>query len=880
MVKMRVNELARDLEVKAKAILDFLDEIGVEDKRSHSSSIEDELAERVKAHFSGGKKAEGKDSGGKAESLKPIVVPPPVHPPPVQEAAKQRASIAAAPGAKPASLAGDSTLDAKSSVAGRKPPVAEPAQTPPRRVPLRPPIKTTSAEPPAVVTHPSPPPAAPIAKMPVAPLAAKPADRGAPIRTAAGPGSSTIPRMPSPYRPPGKGPMRTAPSLGPAKPGEPIYTRRPSPPQRPGSRPGRPPVTSVPVEPVSRRGPHPVRGRPHGLGARGRVPESARERPLRDMQRPKSAPTPIVVDREITVSEGITVKDLSERLGVKAKDLIRRLFDMGVLATINQSLDQNLAEQVAQSFGAHTRVVTFEEEALEEVKTTEVTTATVPRAPVVTVMGHVDHGKTSLLDAIRSTSVAAKEAGSITQHIGAYAVSIKGRKIVFLDTPGHEAFTQMRARGAKVTDVVVLVVAADDGVMPQTLEAINHARAAKVPIVVAINKIDKPGAQPERVMQQLSDHGLVSEKWGGDTVMVEVSAKQKLNLELLLEMILLVTEIQELKASPERPALGTVLEAKLDRGRGPVCTVLVQDGTLRVGDTFLVGSVFGKVRAMLDDLGKPIDIAPPSTPVEVLGLATLPQVGDQFHAVTDVVKAKQIALFREAKLREASLAKTPRLTLDQLHDQLRAGAIKELPILLKADVQGSAEVLATALSKLGDERVKTKIIHAGVGAITISDVLLASASNSVIIGFNVRPERKAADLAQLEEVDIRLHTVIYDVVDEINKAMTGLLEPVHREVAIGKAQVLQTFRVSNIGVVAGSMITEGRINRGCSVRLLRDNVVVHQGKLSSLRRFKDDVSEVKSGLECGIAIENYSDVKAGDVIEAFVTEKVTTVAFV
>jgi translation initiation factor IF-2 len=588
---------------------------------------------------------------------------------------------------------------------------------------------------------------------------------------------------------------------------------------------------------------------------------------------------PIVVDREITITEGITVKDLSEKLGIKARDLIRRLLDQGVIATINHTLDPALAEQVAQSFGARTRIVSFEEETQEQVVVAETDGgATVVRAPVVTVMGHVDHGKTSLLDAIRETHVTEQEHGGITQHIGAYSVMANGRKIVFLDTPGHEAFTRMRARGAKVTDVVVLVVAADDGVMPQTLEAISHARAAKVPIIVAINKIDKPGALPERVKKQLGDHGLLAEDWGGDTVMVEVSAKQKTNLQSLLEMILLVTEIQELKANPDRPGSGTVLEAKLDKGRGPVCSLLVQNGTLRVGDSFLVGAVFGKVRAMLDDRGHPIEEASPSTPVEILGLQSLPQAGDSFQAVTDTIKAKQIALFRENKQRELSLAKSSRLTLEQFQDQLKAGVLKELPIILKADVQGSAEVVAESLNKIGDERVKVKLVYTGVGAITVSDVLLASASNSIIVGFNVRPERKAVELAQQEQVDIRLHTVIYDVTDEMRKALSGLLEPTHREISQGRAEVLQTFRVAKVGSVAGTHVSDGKLTAGVSVRLVRDNVVVYTGRISSLRRFKDDVQEVRSGLECGVTLENFADVKVGDVMEAFVTERVAAPA--
>ena len=627
-----------------------------------------------------------------------------------------------------------------------------------------------------------------------------------------------------------------------------------------------------------------MRGRPAGPPTRAdreRHAELLKERALRmgAMQRQPAAP--IVVDREITITEGITVKDLSEKLGVKARDLIRRLLDQGVIATINHTLDPALAEQVAQSFGARTRVVSFEEETQEQVVETTTDDKVVPRAPVVTVMGHVDHGKTSLLDAIREANVTGQEAGGITQHIGAYSViTPNNRKIVFLDTPGHEAFTRMRARGAKVTDVVVLVVAADDGVMPQTLEAISHARAAKVPIIVAINKIDKPGALPERVKKQLGDHGLLAEDWGGDTVMVEVSAKQKTNINTLLEMILLVTEIQELKANPDRPASGTVLEAKLDKGRGPVCSLLVQNGTLHVSDSFLVGAVFGKVRAMLDDHGAPIEAAGPSTPVEILGLQSLPQAGDPFQAVTDFIKAKQIALYRENKLRELNLAKSSRLTLEQFQDQLKAGILKELPIILKADVQGSAEVIAESLAKLGDERVKVKLVYTGVGAITVSDVLLASASNSIIVGFNVRPERKAVDLAQQEQVDIRLHTIIYEVMDEMRKALTGLLEPTHREVSVGRAEVRQTFRVAKVGTVAGSIVSEGKLTKESQVRLLRDSVVVYQGRISSLRRFKDDVQEVRSGLECGVTLENFSDIKAGDVLEAYITERVAAAALV
>jgi translation initiation factor IF-2 len=590
-----------------------------------------------------------------------------------------------------------------------------------------------------------------------------------------------------------------------------------------------------------------------------------------------AAPPPIT--REITISEGITVKELSEKLDIKSSLVIKKLVDRNIFATINQTLDSKLANELARDFGASVNTISFEQEAMADVQEAEVEADRVKRAPVVTIMGHVDHGKTSLLDAIRLANVAEKEAGGITQHIGAYHVEKNGRKIVFIDTPGHEAFTRMRSRGAKVTDIVVLVVAADDGVMPQTLEAIDHARAAGVPIIVAVNKIDKPNAQPERVKQQLADRGLNPEEWGGDTVMVNVSAKQKTNLDLLLEMILLVADLQDLKANPDRPAMGTVLEAKLDRGRGPVATVLVRNGTLRVGDYFICGLVFGKVRAMLDDRGQPVREVEPSMPVEVLGLESLPDAGDAFQVVTDTAKAKQIVIYREAKAREVAMAKNKRLTLDQLHQQMQAGEVKELPIILKADVSGSAEVVAETLQKLSNEKVKIRVLHSGVGAITESDVLLASASNAIIIGFNVRPERNAASVAEQEKVDIRLHTIIYNLTDEIKKAMTGLLEPVFKEVYKGKAEVRETFRITKVGNVAGCQVLDGSITRDSEMRLLRDNVVIHTGKIGSLRRFKDDVSEVKSGMECGITLASYSDLKQGDIIEAFVTERVATEVF-
>jgi translation initiation factor IF-2 len=595
---------------------------------------------------------------------------------------------------------------------------------------------------------------------------------------------------------------------------------------------------------------------------------------------PASAPPPPVT-RTVTLAEGMTVSDLAAKLDVKAKDVLKKLMDKRLMMNINSTLDTETASMIAREFGADVKMQTFEEELLqveaEDARPEDVVT----RGPVVTVMGHVDHGKTTLLDAIRETRVAEREAGGITQHIGAYAVQVGDRNVVFLDTPGHEAFTMMRARGARVTDVVVLVVAADDGVMPQTREAIDHAKAAGVPIVVAINKIDKPNANPDRVKKELSDLGLVPEDWGGQTVTVPVSAKKRENIPALLEMILLVTELSELKANPKRNASGTVLEAKLDKGRGPVATILVQDGTLHVGDTLIAGTIVGKVRALIDDRGRSIKTAPPATPVEVLGLGGLPQPGDAFQALSDAAKARQIAQYRQTQAKDKALgAKGGRLTLESLQAQIADGGMKELPIIIKADVQGSAEVLADTLTKMSDDRVKIRIIHSGVGAINESDVLLAAASNAIVIGFNVRPDRNAGDVADRDKVDIRLHSVIYNVVDEMRKAMTGLLEPTLKEVRIGSAEVRETFKVPKFGTIAGCLVTEGRITRSgeTQARLLRDNVVVHEGRIGSLRRFKDDVSEVKAGFECGIGFEKYNDVKVGDVIEAFVVERVAATA--
>ena len=984
MNKIRINELARELEVKSREILDRLPELGITEKMTHSSSIDEDVAIKLRKLYgfdvpeaataapdhdhqpathpaaephaaqAAGPAAMEEDRPSVPEAVEaapepelakpepashsphvlpirpplagrpvqpPVVgprtaVPPPVAPPPVAPPASASPSSAApTPGAAPPPPPAARSIPPAAVIAPGRPPAAVVPGTRPApgaALPPKPgqilsgprqPLPAGQTVPGAPrVTAPSSPgariaPSTPGAPQP-RPLAGQPAarpvvpprpDLAAKLAAPPRPAMPAQPQQPRPGVPkPSGAPVPGRPIYtGPIRPGQPLVAKQGVRPGAPApARPGGPrpqhPTSRGRLEPGLAPPPAPEipgRGRPGQRPSRPQPRERMEEEKILRPQRRQAPAGPPPINREITISEGITVKELSEKLDVKAALVMKKLMDRGIFVAINQTLDSKLATEVAREFGASTATVSYEEEAMQAVEIAEDAKDLHKRAPVVTIMGHVDHGKTSLLDAIREANVAAREAGGITQHIGAYQVEMNGRKIVFIDTPGHEAFTRMRARGARVTDVVILVVAADDGVMPQTLEAIDHARAAKVPIVVAINKIDKAGAQTERIKQQLSDRGLLAEDWGGDTVMVPVSAKTHQNLDLLLEMILLVSDLQDLKANPNRPAMGTVIEAQLDRGRGPVATVLVRNGTLHVGDFFICGSVFGKVRAMQNDRGMQVRKAEPSTPVEVLGLESLPEAGDDFQVVTDTAKAKQIVNFRDQKAREAALAKSSRLTLEQLHQQMEAGEVKELPIIIKTDVGGSAEVLTETLQKLSNDKVKVRVIHSGVGAINESDVLLASASNAIIIGFSVRPERKAEALAEQEKVDIRLHTIIYNLTDEIKRAMSGLLEPVFREVYRGKAEVRETFRISKVGNVAGCLVIDGNIPGKSEVRLLRDNVVVYTGKVSSLRRFKDDVSEVKSGQECGITLENYSDVKQGDVIEAFATERVATEVF-
>jgi translation initiation factor IF-2 len=1011
--KIRINDLARELEVKSKAILDVLPSIGVAEKKTHSSSLEPDEAVRVREYFQAQQEAAQPGSSRAARpsrvedeirtkidlshiskpgdvlraitqraqqtatpvhprpvtsphpsvSPKPVtappaaVVPPKPVPPPKPEVASEPEPprpprmVVPQPRQAPAIVAPPPPAEEKFTppppveppvpavpVGQAAPPIAEPITAPPVEAE---PVTSQEEEevvPEAVAEEPKvaempvvtpPPSAVPRPPKPAAPAANKPQVTPPAPPASHAPAQGAKPSSPTPRR-------VIMPQTGP----RPVYKAPPQPAQPAASAGGGPrpqPGRPVPGQPIfqrprpaaaagapmrapagaQRRGLHPTRQTPGGVprplgvgpaapppGAPARpgarpapsrrpgqryIPRGVKEGPMKGFVPPprlQISNEPLPITRTITITEGISVKDLAELLGVRAKDVIARLLARGVFATINQTLDAQLAQDIARQFGADTTVITFEEQAAKDAAGEAGTGADSEenlqvRPPVVTIMGHVDHGKTTLLDNIRHTNVAGGEAGGITQHIGAYEVQITdpnspayGRQIVFLDTPGHEAFTRMRARGAKVTDIVVLVVAADDGVMPQTLEAIDHAKAANVPLIVAVNKIDKPDALPDRVKKQLADRGLMPEDWGGNTVFVDVSAKQKKNLNLLLEMICLVADLQELKGNAERPATGVVLEAKLDRGRGPVATVLVQNGTLRTGDYFVVGNVFGRVRAMFNDRGGQLEEAGPSTPVEILGLEGLPQAGDQFVVASDRDKARGVADYREQKAREAALAKSSRVSLEGLADQLKKEGTKELNIILKGDVQGSVEVLGDLLTKMSGEKVKIKILHSGVGAITETDVLLASASNAIIIGFNVRPERKAQELADQEKVDIRLHSIIYELQDEIKRAMQGMLEPVFKETYLGRAEVRDTFRIPKVGTIAGCYVQDGILKRDSEVRLLRDNVVVYKGKVGSLRRFKDDVGEVRNGMECGVGIAGYGDLKVGDVIEAFHTEKI------
>ena len=588
-------------------------------------------------------------------------------------------------------------------------------------------------------------------------------------------------------------------------------------------------------------------------------------------------PAPVVIDHAVITTETITVKDLSEKLGKPANEILKKLLMLGIIANINQELDFDTCELIAGEFGITLEqqiAKSFEDVLMDAAEDVDAPENLKPRPPVVTIMGHVDHGKTSLLDAIRNSHVTAGEAGGITQHIGAYTVTLNGKQITFIDTPGHEAFTAMRARGAQVTDIVILVVAADDGIMPQTIEAINHAKAAGVPIVVAINKIDRDTADPDRVKQQLTEYGLVSEEWGGDTICVPVSAKKQINLDQLLEMVLLQAEVLELKANPDRLAKGTIIEAQLDKTRGPVATVLVQNGTLRKGDTIVAGTAYGRVRAMTDDKGRTVNSAGPSVPVEVLGFNEVPAAGDTLFAADDDKLNRQVAEERRDRLKAAQVKQAQKVSLDDLFSQMAEGELKDLNLIIKADVQGSVEAVKQALEKLSNEEVRVRCIHSGVGAITGSDIMFASASNAIVIGFNVRPDATARSTAEKEKVDVRTYRVIYNAIEDVENAMKGMFKPVFQEVELGRCTVRSTFRISGVGTIAGAYVNEGKVTRTAQVRVVRGGIVLHDGKIASLKRFKDDVREVQAGYECGISIENFNDILEEDVIECYVMEEV------
>ncbi len=600
-------------------------------------------------------------------------------------------------------------------------------------------------------------------------------------------------------------------------------------------------------------------------------------RPKPRRQQEVHKPEPVKIEKAVITTETITVKELSEKIGKPAAELIKKLFLLGIMATINQDLDFDTCELIASDYGIELEqqlAKTFEDVLHESTEDEDAPETLVPRPPVVTIMGHVDHGKTSLLDAIRDSSITEGEAGGITQHIGAYTVTCDGRTITFIDTPGHEAFTSMRARGAQATDIVVLVVAADDGIMPQTVEAINHAKAANVPIIVAINKMDRPEADPERVKQQLTEHSLVCEEWGGDTICVPVSAKTRMGLDNLLEMILLQADVLELKANPERLAKGTIIEAKLDKGRGPIATVLVQNGTLHVGNPIVAGTTYGRVRAMMDDRGRKVNSAGPSQPVEVLGFNEVPSAGDILNVAEIDKLSRQVAEERRDKIKAEQLKNLSKVSLDDLFSQIAEGQVKELNIIVKADVQGSVEAVRQALEKLSNDEVRVKCIHGGVGAITGSDVMFASASNAIIIGFNVRPDASARTMAERENVDMRLYRVIYSAIEDVQNAMKGMFAPVYQDVELGRVSVRNTFKVSGVGTIAGAYVQEGKVLRSAQVRVVRDGIVIHDGKIASLKRFKDDVKEVAAGYECGIGIENFNDLLEGDVIEVYTVEEI------
>ena len=850
MTKMRVHELSKELGIQSKDLIRLLNEMNAGVK-NHMSTVDAETVAKVRSSFNtGGTKKPAKSMGSKeVESPSPKKA----------DESRERASTNKRVPAKKVS------------------PKGKEEQTPVKPRPMGEPQEKTQTKPPVMRKKEAPKQAAtPLAKQ----TASSKSTRG----------SRPLPARSPQDRPAVKGTRPSGTQQGmksgerptrPAKPQSGTKTGRPA----PQGRTGRTPQGKSPTGPNRQAKPQGQGsekqksfqktdrkdrgGNKGGFNRFNRQPNFRRNRPRKHVK-PAQPSTNV---KSVRIPTDITVKEFAQAIEVAVGDVIKKLMGLGVMATINQTIDIETATLVGQEFSVEvTGAPTAEEELqVEEVKDDPASLVT--RWPVVSIMGHVDHGKTSLLDAIRETNVTASEAGGITQHIGAYQVDVGDKKITFLDTPGHEAFTAMRARGAQATDIAILVVAADDGVMPQTVEAINHARAVDIPIIVAVNKIDKPGANPDRVKQELTQHELIPEEWGGDTICVEVSAAKKTNLEQLLEMVLLVAELKEFKANPNRSAMGVNIESKLDKGRGPVATVLVKNGTLNVGDNIIAGKVSGKVRALVNDRGKTVKKAGPSEPVEVVGLDDLPEAGDTFY-VTDEKTARDLANKRQQFSKEQEFKRHQKVSLDDLFDRIKEGEMKDLNIVIKADVHGSVEAIRQSLDRLTSDEVRIQVIHGGVGAINENDVLLASASNAIIIGFNVRPDPTAKRASEREKVDIRLYRVIYNIIDDVQKAMEGMLEPEFQEVVLGRAEVRAVFKVPKAGSVAGSYVTEGKITRNSEARLLRDNVVIYEGKIESLKRFKDDAKEVSSGFECGIGLERFNDVKEGDIIESFVNQEI------
>ena len=916
--KLRVYEVARDLGMDNKALVNLLQSVGVSEVRNHMSAVAPEAIERVKRHLEKQKAQKGVE-----ERIRPTVV-------------KRRAASRPAGAADGSSSAPDSGVqppESRGTVVRRvRPTETVPPKSAPRAAPA--PVTAAPPEPPSAVASAPPPRSAPSGSP--APIESAPPSVAAPpsaprhepaLAAPPAPSVTEAPRVEPVVEPTAAAPP--APSAGsmiPTMPAasEPVAAAPPVSTRTPAARPSAGPATASPVQAVAAPSPRPSvprtgidvwEGRPgvpmpqanrgpaprrvqydakapvvagRSRGAPVRVPRGGmRQRGIGSLAKPKGTGQPVTQERSahkkvVRIEESIGLQGLASKIGVKATEVLMKLMRMGMTGVnINSTLDADTAKLVANELGWEVEDVAVSEadalvaaQGLEAVMEEEAGRG--KRPPVVTVMGHVDHGKTSLLDRIRRANVAAGEAGGITQHIGAYSVDTAHGKVTFLDTPGHEAFTAMRARGAQTTDVVVLVVAADDGVMPQTKEAVNHARAAKVPIVVAVNKIDKPEAQLERVRRELSEIGLIPEEWGGDTLFTEVSAATGQGVEALLEQIALQSEILELSANPGKPATGVVIEAELDRGRGPVATILITDGTLHRGDVILAGATYGKMRAMHDHLGRSISEAGPSTPVEIIGLNDVPSAGDPVHVIKDIKKAQEIGDSRKVKERKSLMpaGSQTRMTLEDLAKAMSESDQLELKLIIKADVQGSVEALADALIRLSTQKVKVSVVHSAAGAITEGDVNLAVAAGAIIIGFNVRPAGKASGLAQKEGIQIRQYSVIYNVVDEVKAAMEGLLAPTLVEKQIGRAEVRQVFKVSKAGTIAGCMVLQGLIRRNASARLVRDGSVIFSGKISSLKRFKDDAREVKEGFDCGIGLENYGDLKEGDSIEAFEMEQV------